>query len=408
MRATFLTGATGFVGQAVLARLLEHTERPIHALVRADNQEHADARIRGVLGALYDDVDRYAGRVRAVPGDLVQPDLGLSAARRDELAAEVDEIVHCGASVAFDLPLRDSRAINVAGTARVLTLAEACQERGGLRRMTYVSTAYVAGKRGGAVREHELDAGQGFRNPYERSKHEAEAMVRSHGDQLPLTIVRPSIVVGERGTGWTSSFNVIYGPLRAFAAGTYPVLPGRRGALVDVVTVDYVADAIVALTASAKAEGGTYHVVSGDDATTLGELGDMAVQRFGRPMPRLVPPAVYRRVVHPLVLRQASARARKILTRSEVYFPYFSLSVRFDDRKARALLQPLGIRPVSMTRHFDAMIDFAEAARWGKNPISRARAAELATTPRRSVPDGRPRREKPPTGSRSTPALPAL
>ena len=103
--------------------------------------------MRGVLAALYDDVDRYADRVHAVPGDLVAPALGLSDATREQLATEVDEIVHCGASVSFELPLRESRAINVAGTARVLGLAEACAERGGLRRMTYVSTAYVAGTR---------------------------------------------------------------------------------------------------------------------------------------------------------------------------------------------------------------------------------------------------------------------
>jgi len=395
MPTTFLTGATGFVGQAVLARLLERTDSTVHALVRAQSQEDADARMRGVLAALYDDVGRYADRVHAVPGDLVEPELGQSPGARERLAADVDEIVHCGASVAFDLSLRASRAINVGGTARVLGLAEACVQAGGLRRMTYVSTAYVAGNRSGEVGEDELDTGQGFRNAYEQSKHEAETMVRAHQAKLPITIARPSIVVGERGTGWTSSFNVIYGPLRAFGAGAYPVLPGRRSAIVDVVTVDYVADAILALTAAPEAEGGTYHVVAGDEASTLGELGELAAERFEQPMPRLLPPGIYRRFVHPFVLRSADERARRALRRSEVYFPYFSLGVRFDDRRARELLAPLGIRPASMAEHFDAMLDFAEAARWGKSPISRARAAELAEAPR-----GRVRRPRPAQRSR--------
>src|SRR6266511_3968001 len=174
-----LTGATGFVGMAVLARLLERTDRDVQTLVRAESQADADARMRGVLDRLFDDPHLYADRVHAIPGDLVQPDLGLSIRTRERIASEVDEIIHCGASVAFDLSLRESRAINVAGTSRVLGLAELCAARGGLRRMTYVSTAYVAGERDDVVAEHELGVGQDFRNAYERSKHEAEAMVRA-------------------------------------------------------------------------------------------------------------------------------------------------------------------------------------------------------------------------------------
>jgi hypothetical protein len=72
--------------------------------------------------------------------------------------------------------------------------------------------------------------------------------------------------------------------------------------------------------------------------------------------------------------RRADAQTRRRLERSEVYFPYFSLDLRFDDRDARALLDPLGIRATPIAEYFDALIDFAEAARWGRAPIGRARA----------------------------------
>ncbi|MEA2315760.1 MAG: hypothetical protein QOI03_2452 [Solirubrobacteraceae bacterium] len=372
--AILVTGATGFVGMAVLARLLERTDRRVLVLVRAGSRAEADARVRGVMASLVDEPARYTGRVEAVCGDLTAPGLGLGT-EGERIAEEVGEIIHGAASVAFDLPLAESRAINVEGTRRVLELAEMCAARGaGLRRVTYVSTAYVAGERRGRALETELHVGQRFRNAYEQSKHEAESLVQGVRERLPITVVRPSIVVGERGTGWTASFNVIYGPLRAFAAGTYPVIPGRRGAVLDVVTVDHLADAILALSASEVAAGQTFHVVGGEHATTLWELTRLAARRFDRPRPRLVPPRFYRAILHPLMRRRADAQTRRRLERSEVYFPYFSLDLRFDDRDARALLDPLGIRATPIAEYFDALIDFAEAARWGRAPIGRARA----------------------------------
>ncbi|HUE26109.1 MAG TPA: SDR family oxidoreductase [Solirubrobacteraceae bacterium] len=382
--ATLLTGATGFVGMAVLARLLERTDRQIVALVRAGSQDEADARLCAVMRSLFDDPEQYEQRIEAVRGDLTAPWLGLDAAARERIAVDVDEIIHGAASVAFDLPLPESRAINVEGTRRVLALATACAARGdGLRRLTYVSTAYVAGDRRGVALEPELDMGQGFRNAYEQSKHEAEQLVHARRVRFPVTVVRPSIVVGERQTGWTASFNVIYTPLRAFAAGTYPVVPGRRGAVVDVVTVDHVADAILALTAAPDAAGRTFHVVGGDHSTTLGELSLLASRSFDRRQPRFLPPWIYRTLIHPLLLRRGNPGVRRRLRRTEVYFPYFSLDLRFDDRCARELLDPLGIRATPIRGYFDAMVDFAEAAEWGRNPIglaqARARCAGVTT-----------------------------
>src|SRR5206468_2341717 len=151
-------------------------------------------------------------------------------------------------SISFDQPLEEARRINVEGTQRVLDFADRCRDRGaGLRRLVHVSTAYVAGDHEGEFREDQLEVGQGFRNSYERTKFEAEKLVRARSPRLPVTIVRPSIVVGERSSGWTSSFNVLYPPLKAFARGALPLLPARHSTPVDVVPVDYVADAVFEL-----------------------------------------------------------------------------------------------------------------------------------------------------------------
>ena len=107
----------------------------------------------------------------------------------------------------------------------------------------------------------------------------------------------------------------------------------------------------------------------------------IAARRFDRPTPRLVSPRVYRAILHPLMLRRGDQQARRRLERSEVYFPYFSLDLRFDDRGARALLDPLAIRATPIVEYFDALIDFAEAAGWGRAPIGRARAHARRRSP---------------------------
>lgn len=370
--ALLLTGATGFVGMALLARILQRTDRRVVVLVRAASQSEADARVAALMSSVADSPGDYRDRVTAVRGDLTAPGLGLGR-RRDWIAEHVSEIIHGAASVSFNISVSRSRSINVEGTRRLLALAHDCAESGnGLRRMTYVSTAYVAGKRHGYAQESELEVGQSFRNAYEQSKHEAELLVHSERERLPLTIVRPSIVVGERDTGWTSSFNVMYGPVRAAAAGALQVMPGRHDGILDIVTVDYVADAILELAASPKAHGGTFQIVAGEQATTIGELSRLAARRFNRRRPRLIPPRAYRSMVHPLMLRRANPDTRRRLRASEVYFPYMSLDLRFDDRRARELLEPLGIRATPLSDCFDTLMDFAEAANWGRAPISRA------------------------------------
>jgi long-chain acyl-CoA synthetase len=230
----------------------------------------------------------------------------------------------------------------------MLELARGCPR---LERFSYISTAYVAGEPGRLFREDELAVGQRFRNPYERSKFEAELALRSRGADLPLQILRPSIVVGDSATGRTSSFNVLYGPLKAFARGKVPAIPARRGAPVDIVPVDYVADRVHEL--ATNGPNGTFHLVAGRNATTVGRLLEMSSVELGRSKPAVVPPRLYRRWVHPWLRRKYGG-----LRRMEVYFPYFAMRVRFDDRR-------LGPGP-RVESYFHRLVRYAQAAGWGR------------------------------------------
>jgi long-chain acyl-CoA synthetase len=368
--AILLTGATGFVGIELLARYLQLTDRDVVVLIRARDDEHARERLEQTLECAFGTAEPYLHRVRALAGDITHDGLGLDPDVALEVAASVSEIVHGAASVSFDLPLGASLTINVEGTRRMLAFAELCALEGGLRRFTYVSTAYVAGTHRGRFGEDDLDVGQSFRNPYEQSKFEAEHVVREAAARLPITVVRPSIIVGDRHNGWTASFNVLYWPLRALAKGAYPVLPAKRRAPVDVVSVDYVADAIVALAGAADAEGQTFHLTASDAASSIGELLSLAVARLDCKRPPLISPRLYRHVLHPLLCR-VQPRRRRFLRATQTYLPYFAIGVTYDNARARAALAP-AIAPARLDAYFDELVAYALAARWGARPLTRA------------------------------------
>jgi thioester reductase-like protein len=372
--ATLLTGATGFVGMELLAQLADADERPIYTLIRAADQDAADARLAAVRDAVFGSPDAHAERIFAVPGDLERSRLGLSSRQRAELGASVSEVVHGAASVSFAADLPSCRAVNVEGTRRVLDLA---RELPGLRRLVHVSTAYVAGARRGVCGPELLDVNGPHRNAYERSKAESESLARAAMAELPVAVARPSIIVGHSQTGWTSSFNVLYGPLRAFALGALTMIPGRRDAPVDVVPVDHVVRGVMALLRTPGAEGRTAHLTAGTRATTVGELCALGAAAFGHPAPRLLPSRLYRSVVHPALVRTGPATRRKAIKRGEVYLPYFDVRCSFD---AGTLSAAPGLASApALESYFETLCAFALEARWGRRPITRAQAARLSS-----------------------------
>jgi nucleoside-diphosphate-sugar epimerase len=351
-----LTGATGFLGMEVLARLLEQGDRAVRAVIRAPDQATADARLDAVLAGLWHDPRPFRERVEAIPGDLTRAGLGLARPLGD-----VGAVLHCAASISFSLPLAEARAVNVEGTRRVIELARRLP---GLQRFVHVSTAYVAGMHDGTFGEDDREAGQAFRNTYEQSKWEAEAIVAAAEDLAPV-IARPSIVVGESDTGWTSAFNVLYWPLRALARGLFDAIPADPGARLDVVPVDFVADALVHLLD--RRDTGVVNLVAGHEAPTVQELRDLACDHFAIPRPPIVPPGA----------GGGSATDQQ----GAVYVPYFDVEVVFDDARARRVLHPEGIRAPRLPAYFGRLMEYAEAARWGKGGINREAARDRSSAP---------------------------
>ncbi|HEX3911235.1 MAG TPA: SDR family oxidoreductase [Solirubrobacteraceae bacterium] len=346
-----LTGATGFLGMELLARLLERSDSDVIVLVRARDREAAAERLVGVFERLYDERPLAAGRVQAIAGDISREGLGLSARDRRELLARTSSIIHCAASIAFDLPQSEACNVNAGGAARMLELARELHATGRLRRMVHVSTAYVCGRHDGDFDERRLDVGQEFRNSYERSKASAERLLRAKAAGLPLVVARPSIVVGDSRCGWTPSFNVVYWPLQAFSRGLIGEVAADPDGVLDIVPVDYAADGILALHEDPAADG-TFALVAGEGAVSNRRLLELACAHFDRPPPPFV--------------RGPSADALPGVREAEVYLPYFDVRTRFDDRRAQRLLPPRGLVCPPLERYFSTLMNYAQRARWGK------------------------------------------
>ena len=346
---TVLTGATGFVGSLVLERLIGRGD-PVVALVRASDDDAARQRLEALAIRTWGDATLLAG-VEAVAGDLERDRLGLSRAAHERLAERTGAIVHCGASVRFDLALDAADRINVGGTERVVELAESARDRGAAARLVHVSTAYVHGRMTGLGRENGPSGTPEFRNTYELTKHRAEAVAaRLDGS----AIVRPSIIVGDSATGWTSSFNVIYPPLQALVTGVLEVVPAAAGAILDLVPVDQVVDAIGGALEDPSIAG-PIQAVGGAAAPTIEEFARVAYAHVGLPM-------------RPCVAGAADQIG--------VYAPYVDVHARFERDRAAAL----GLRPVPIEELLPRLLDHAFVAEWGARPVPRRNLLEASET----------------------------
>jgi thioester reductase-like protein len=356
--ALLLTGGTGFLGMELIARMLEAEDGPdIYLAVRARDASQARSRVDEILGRLYETLPDSADRLRPVAAELTAPGLSIARQHRAELAANVERVVPCAASISFTLPLDEAREINLEGTRRVIELA---RELPRLERLVHVSTAYVAGRTPALFTEDDT-GGSDFRNTYEQTKLEAEVAV-AEADDLPRAIVRPSIVVGESESGWTSAFNVLYWPLQAFTRGLLETVPADPEGVVDMVPVDHVAEVIERATFSPDASG-RFHAVAAERAPSVSELISEICREMDRPVPALSEPGTLPSD-HPAV----------------IFATYFDVKTRFDDRRARELVGPAP-EPFD---YLPQILDYARAARWGKRMLSReaarSRAAQTAST----------------------------
>ena len=270
MDYTLLTGATGLLGRYLIKDLLL-ANIPVAVLVRPSRRASAQHRVENAMCYWDSVLGRSLPRPVVLEGDITEPDLGLDARSMRWVAENCDQMLHNAASLSFQStgPTSEPWRSNVEGTRNVIELCRNAR----IRRFHHVSTAYVCGLRQGQILESELDVGQEMSNDYERSKVQAEKMVRSADFLEQLTVFRPAIIIGDSKNSYTTTYHGFYAPLQASYTMSRTMdrnATGRVGSPArfplsgfetkNLVPVDWVSAVISHVVSHSEHHGKTYHL----------------------------------------------------------------------------------------------------------------------------------------------------
>jgi len=367
MRCVLITGATGAIGSELVPLFLNEAGCQVRLLLRATSSEHLKKRLERLLGYWgLDPADpALAGRVEALAGDVCQARLGLEEDVYGRLAGELTHLVHCAGSVKLNQPLEEAQRSAVDSARCVVELAQACRAGGRLEKLDVVSTVGVAGRMPGLVPERPLREARGFHNTYEAAKAEAEELLFEELEKgLPVTIHRPSMVVGNSQTGRIIRFQVFY-YLCEFLSGnkTWGIVVDTGDAKLDIVPVDYVARAIHVASAQPDAVGRVFHLCSGPEGSI--RLSDLSEQyralatRRGERLRRLsrVSPRTFRRLL-PWLTRLSWGRTRRALKGLPYFLAYLDEAQAFDVAQTKQYFSGHGLRVPDAKEYLPQVIGF--------------------------------------------------
>lgn len=258
-----VTGAAGYVGQALAVRLLETSDASVVLWVHGDPA--APPPVPPLLARFRDRIEMCAGEL-GEPGAFAGVD-----------PSELTHIVHAAAVTRFNVESELADRVNLGGARQVYELAARCPK---LVHLTQLSTLYAAGLREGELAEQPLDRAPRFANHYERSKWEAEQLLLEHYPQLPATIARVATVIADELGGPVGQKNAVHNTLRLLFHGLLSLMPGEVATPVYFVTGQLVVDALAALVLGPHRPRIVHVSHATEESATLGELVDVAFDVF--------------------------------------------------------------------------------------------------------------------------------
>jgi NAD(P)-dependent dehydrogenase (short-subunit alcohol dehydrogenase family) len=339
----FVTGATGFIGKRLVKKLLERKGSVVHFLIR----QESEGKVVGLR--------KYWGvsAARAVPvfGDLTAKKLGVSADTIKQLKGQIDHFYHLAAVYDLGADAASQIAVNIEGTRNTVELAGAIQAG----HFHHVSSIAAAGLYEGVFREDMFEEAENYEHPYFMTKHESEKIVR-HECKLPWSVYRPAMVVGDSSTG---EMDKIDGPyyffklIQRMRQVLPPWLPsvGLEGGRVNIVPVDFVVDALDAISHQKGITKKCFHLVD-PVGYRVGDVLDIFSRAAHAPKMNLfinaallgfIPRSVTKGLMALAPVRRVRQAIMKDLGLPEDILTFVNYPTRFDCRDTLALLKGTGV-----------------------------------------------------------------
>jgi len=357
--AIFVTGSTGYLGSYLVSGLLTGHRDSLNLLVRAKSEKEARERLWQSLQfhfAFPEFLEYLNSRIHIFRGELTEERLALPDDEYHQLVDTTQSIIHCAASLNRKSE-KQCLNVNLRGTLEVIQLARRVQNRNGLLRYSHVSTVAVAGKRRNEVVSEDvaIDWSRSDYDPYARTKKFCEHMANQLLPDVPRTIFRPAIVMGDSRRPETSQFDMV----QAFdVLARLPVLPLRPNDRIDIVPANYVGKAIVTIHQKEQPAHGIYHLSSGEGSQTYRELTDALASAGGWRRPTFVPSLgrPFSATVDRLSHRSGSLGHGASLLK--VFWPYLDWNTVFDNSRVVA---ELGEAPAKFSSYAYPLLKFSRA-----------------------------------------------
>lgn len=347
-RTFFVTGFPGFIAERLVERLARE-EFQFFLLVEARFVDRAMESIALIAEDKNIPLENFA----VIEGDITKANLGMDADDAATIRYETTDVFHLAAI--YDLAVERDLAVrvNLEGTKNVNDFVRSLRH---LKRYNYISTCYVAGKRTGQIGENELEHDKGFRNYYEETKYLAEMEVEQLKRDLPVTIFRPSVVVGDSETGETAKYDGIYYLILYLRKAPYllrAINVGNMSVKLNLVPVDFVVNAIAELALDEKATGKTFAIADPEPLTTAELFDAIALELTGRRSEFAPPP----KLVEWFLSKPISPPITGLPTHG---VPYFFIEQTYDTTIANEHLERHGIKCPNFRDYVANLLKFVD------------------------------------------------